>query len=578
MKHETQARSADTLRGTLLCAAIVLSAVAYSFRLTSFLHAKEAVLALFLVVMAVIVALRGNVSIEGFRAFSPLWAYLILSGIASLVVFPARVLSDTVVELVRCGILLTVTACVYGVLHERPWRERVTGALLGSMALVAVLGLLQYAGVLSFLFPAFPAYGQRVYSVFGNQDLFGGYLAIGIPLAVRRTLTRAPFRPSDLVLVAILLAGLMISGSRSAWLAMAAGVLVSIPHRHVTRPGVAALGGTCALIILMAVWLAPEATYRRVVTTFSPEDQGGRLRLWFWDGTLRMIRDAPIVGMGLGNYAYWSPRYLGDALHAPGGRNLAHNELHTEHAHSEPLQILAETGLVGTCCWVWMLMRALRCRGPEWGGLTALLVFSLFNAGFHSAPHALAGLLLVGMLSADGYPPTRLAKSPLAAYGFAGCALLMAAFFVWAVLIPSCRLRTAEDLHLAGKDCLGQYQKVIRYPWPNARGHEEYAIALLHAGRSELAYHEFQRALEGLDTGSVYLGLATLARSCGDEPRRQQWIDACFHRWPSSPMLWELIFRESPPHEQARVREEASQWNVSLAARGESRDCTPSSF
>jgi len=458
-------------------------------------------------------------------------------------------------------------AGAYDLLGEDVWRKRILDALLCSTVLVAALGVLQYAGLLPGLFPTFEDYGQRVYSVFGNQDLYGGYLAIGIPLLVRRFLTRTRLDTVALLGIVVLLAGLLISGSRSAWLAVAVGVLIAIPYRHVTRLGTAMLGGVCMTIVVLTVWLAPAATSHRFAMTLGPEDHGGRLRLWFWDGTLRMVRDAPIAGQGLGNYGYWSPRYLGEALHAPGGHTHAHNELHTVRAHCEPLEILAEAGLIGSCCWLWMLVRLIRCRGPEWGGLAALLTFSLFNAAFHSAPHALAGLLLAGMLLAQrgtAVGAEAPGESLDAAYGLAALTIMMSAFFMWAVLLPSYWLQAAEDRYLAGKPCLPQYERVVEHPWPNARAREEYGVALSEAGRLEEAYYQFERALDGRDTGSLYLALGALAQSLGDHRRARQWLDACFYRWPSSAALWEVRFQGSPPHERKHIRERAARWGVML--------------
>jgi len=567
MTREHTGPATDRWRGALICLVVVLCPVAYSFRLTSFLHAKEAVLCLGLCAVAAVVVVRGRLSVAGCTAFLPLWVFLGLAAVLHLGVFPARVPAAVIAEIARYGALLIAAAFAYDLLREGPWRDRIVNALVASTVVVALLGLLQYAGLVPFLFPRIEAYGQRVYSVFGNQDLYGGYLAIGMPLLVRRFLTRGRLHGVTLLGIAVLLAGLLISGSRAAWLATAVGVLVAMPRERVSRTGLVMLASACLGIVVLTVLVAPDATAHRLVRTFGPEDAGGRLRLWFWDGTLRMVGDAPVAGKGLGNYAYWSPQYLGDALHAPGGHAHAHNDVHTIHAHSDPLEVLAETGMLGALCWLWMLVRVLRRRGPEWGGLAALTVFALFNATLSSAPHALAGLLLAGMLLArhDARPT---ADNRVAAYGLAAASVALSGFFFGAVLLPSYRLQAAQDRHVAGRPCLAQYERVVGHPWPNARAREQYGVALAEAGRFDAARRQLERALDGRDTGSVYLALALVAQRQGDRAAARRWLDATLHRWPSNATLWEQLFLAGPDRRRARIRTRAARWGILVDAQG----------
>jgi tetratricopeptide (TPR) repeat protein len=287
-----------------------------------------------------------------------------------------------------------------------------------------------------------------------------------------------------------------------------------------------------------------------------------------------MVGDAPVLGQGLGAYGYWSPRYLAEALHAPGGEQHMHNNLHAAHAHSEPLEILAETGSVGLLCCLWMLARLTRCRGPEWGALCALLVFGLFNAPFRSAPHALAGLLLASALmarrescgeaAADSKgadaPVSPVKRSCRAAALVAVFTLGTAAFRAWAELAPSVWLRSAQDAHLEGRPSLRLYERVLRHPWPNAEAHEDYAIALDDAGRTAEAYRQFQRALNGLDTGRIYWALGKLAAELGHENEARVRLQECVFRWPAWKEGWALLLTLSPEVARPALLERAARW------------------
>lgn len=557
----------DRWRGWVICAAAVFCALVYSFRLTSFLHAKEAVLAVCLTLMGLLVAVRGALSWQGYHAFFPLWLVLAFSTAVHLLWPSARAPADTITEIVRWAVLLLIAALSYDLLSDDLWRRRVRGAFVLSAVVAALLGLFQYAGLLPFMFPAFGSGTQPTYSVFGNQGLFGGYLAMALPFLVRPFLVAATVNLPALSGAVVVISGLLISGCRSAWLAAITGVALAFPYKTFRWRRVIAVALVVVGLTVCIGLAAPEITVGRVTRMWTENDQGVRLRLWFWDGTLGMIRDHPLIGVGLGNYAYWSPQYLGEALWGPGGERHACNTVHTLHADSEPLELLAETGPVGIALVVWMLLRLAHARGVEWGGLGAFLVFSLFNAGFHSAPHGLMALLFAGMLSARreyGATPEVASVHPGAtrstALTFATLSIAAGFFAVWAVVWPSYRLRAAMNLHQAGQDPLNAYEQVLRHPWPNAKAHEKYAIALFEADRLDAAREQFLRARAGLDTGDVYLGLGALALRANDDVAARYWLRMCLLRWPFHANAWTLLLSATPPEERQETRRLARRW------------------
>lgn len=551
-----------------LCVTIVLCAVAYSFQLTSFLHAKEAVLSAGTVVLALLALARGGISYYGVGAFLPLWGMLLFS----VVLGTARVAPREVEEALRIGTLLLAAALSFDMLAYPSPRVRVIRALILSGGVVAALGLAQYVNLLPTFFPWFAGYDQRMYSVFGNQDLFGGYLAIAFALL----LTELDERDEDRrgiglwplwfvgILTVLFLTGLLLSGSRSAWLAAFAGGVAAFPWKQISGSrALRFLALAVTVIVVVATPLWPHLD-ERVAHTFSNEDVGGRARLWFWDGAARMIRDFPVLGVGLGNFAYWSPRYLGEALNAPGGEMHYHNELVTTEAHSEFLHYLAETGAAGAVFGLWMLARLAGKRGAAWGGLAALLVFSLFNAAWHSAPHALAGLLLAGTLLHPKQWDWRKQEAgrPVNGVVFFLLSILFAAGAVWCTLFPSYLQCRAEAVHCAGGDPLPLYERVFAHRWPNAECREEYGMALLDRDRPADAYVQLQLALEGIDTGRVYLLLGYAAERLGHMEDARAWFARCLARWPSNHEAWSHLMALSPPEDWDRLMEHSKRWSI----------------
>ncbi|HPO17270.1 MAG TPA: O-antigen ligase family protein [Candidatus Hydrogenedentes bacterium] len=565
---ETFQDRVERARLGLLCAIIILCAAAYSFHLTSFLHAKEAVLSLGVVVLAGLALARGGISYYGVGAFLPLWCMLLLS----VALATAHVASREVEEALRIGTLLLASALSFDMLAYPSSRVRVLRALILSGALVAALGLVQYANLLPTFFPRFPGYNQRMYSVFGNQDLFGGYLAMAFALLMTELEERdGAHRGIGLwplwfvgVLTALFLTGLLLSGSRSAWLAAFVGAAAAFPWKRISGSRTLRfLVLAVTVIVVVATPLWPHLK-ERVAQTFSSGDVGGRARLWFWDGAMRMIHDFPVSGVGLGNFAYWSPRYLGEALNAPGGETHYFNELVTTEAHSELLHYVAETGVVGAVFGLWMLARLARKRDGAWGGLVALLVFSLFNAAWHSAPHALAGLLLAGTLLHPKQWDWRKQEAgrPVNGAVFLLLSIVFAAGAAWCTFFPSYLQCRAEAVHCAGGDPLPLYERVFAHRWPNAECREEYGMALLDRNRPADAYIQLQLALEGVDTGRAHLLLGLAAERLGQMEDARVWFSQCLARWPSNYEAWSHLMALSPPEDWDRLIEHSRRWNI----------------
>ena len=575
--------------GRCVCVTLVFSATIYSFQLTSFLIAKELVVCVGLIALVGFSRHAVASQYSACKLYLPLW-------IALAVALCLGIFQDAA-QAVRCEdalrfaswLLFATLACPF--LALPCWRDRFITSLIGSASVVAFLGLLQYGYFVPELFPVFSGYGQRVYSVFGNQDLFGGYLALVAPLVLARFLSTSSsirsrakagsVRAACIALLLLLLWGIFLSRSRSAWLACFVGFIVVMwevnGHKEGEGGELRKLGPYWAgiLAILLVVFLlAWPGTRERILGSFGQFDVGGRGRLWYWDGTFRMIASAPWLGVGLGAYGYWSPKYLGGALHAPSGEKHYHNELHTVHAHSEPLEIMAETGVLGILLWGWFLVRFLRTvrlgvsrrssRG-EYGALAALGVFSCFNAAFHSAPHALAGLLLVGVLfSARGdFGESKDAVKGVLGWVFlVGASIFLVILWWWTVLVPSYLLGAAEDVHVAGRNPVLHYERLFAHGWPNAKGREEWGMALLDMGNPEEAYTQLQRALPGRDTGRLYLLLGVAASQTGRNYAARAWLEECLVRWPTNGEAYALLFALTEAGERDEIARHGARWKL----------------
>ncbi|MCC6696062.1 MAG: O-antigen ligase family protein [Candidatus Hydrogenedentes bacterium] len=547
----------------VLCTAIVAGAVAYSSHLTSFLHAKEAVLAAGAGVLGVLYLKRGRVPRGSFWLVGPFGVSLIwglIPGIFGSVPLGA----SNLVECLRWVILLLFAVCAFPILCSEERRQAVHRAIVGSAVIVGILATLQYGRLMPHFFPDYGGTAQRIYSVFGNAGLLGGYLAIAFPLALHDAFKPGRTGRIALVALAIIAGALLLSGARSAWLAAAAGAAFILVSARPARGRLIAMGVVAVAFVTILCLIAPEETVERLISMFRSVDPGRSLREWFWLGTWRMVEDSPLTGVGLGNYGAFSARYLGEVLWEPGGDRLAHNLLHTDHAHCDVLELLAELGVIGVIPLVLWWGRLIRCRGPEWGGLLSLAVFSLAYYPFYSAPHAILGLLLAGCLLgrapklAEGCSATRSSRLLSRTLGIG--ALLVLPLVLWMVVLPSYLLRTAESSHLKGEDSTVAYERVVALRFTPSETHEMYGLALLDAGRFEDARDAFRTACKEMDSGGAYLGLAASLLMTGDSVGARDAVEQSLRRWPSSFEAWALLLKASPPHKRADIVLRARVW------------------
>lgn len=546
----------------VIAATIVLSSVTFSFQFSSFLHPKEIVLSLGLLALACLAQRPGP---GQWTLLLPLW---LLLGLGVPQVFLAQVPAYVVEEMARYATLLFLaTLAIPWLTQPRP-TVHLLHCILAASVVVALLGLVQFFKVLPGLFPVFPAYTQPAYSVFGNQDLFGCYCALGLILVWNVSVGEkwpGITHAVRLLLWLILLAALAVSGSRTAWLAACVGSLQLLfaQPRRVYRPLLFLYAfAAIALLLLMHPSLQ---TLRRITATFSTGDTGARIRFWIWDGALRMFLDFPLFGTGWGNFQYWSPLYLGHALNSSYGYRHLSNELLATHAHSEPLNILAEGGILGALLLGWLCARLLFPRRyltfPHLrvvaAALMVLLVFSLFNDVWHSAPHAFAGLLLVGALLAPQYRPEPALKRSL---WLPIAASLLLALNTWVTYLPSFLVAKAEAAHVNHENALPLYTRAVAYPWPQPRVHEQFALALLEKRRHREAALQVEQALKGHDSGQIYLykGLAALAMK--DEPTARQAFAACLYRFPRHTGVWRRLNTITAPEARAPLEAHRQRW------------------
>lgn len=510
---------------------LAFAPVCWSFELLSFQHAKEGAYGLLLLFLALVTG-AGHRMGAGVAFFAPLCLLLLSMIAAALLVVPLPAPTHAAEAALRFGLLLLLAIWLYPLFRFEVFRRQAARALMLSGVLVSLLALGQFFGILHPFFPDFPHYDQAIYSVFGNQDDLGGYLAILLVFGGSAWI-QARWRGRRVVPVLALFGiVLLLSGSRSAWLAAALGCLVAVAHMGPTKRQLAIAGGAGAGALLVGLALHGPYLIQRLGQSFSAGDTGWQARLWIWDASWAMIPEqGGWLGVGLGQYPSWSNLYGGQVVAHRLDEGPYYNELLIEHAHSEYLEWIAEGGLPALLCGALMLLRLVRHCRPEWPALATLLIFAVFNSPFHSAPHAMAGLLITGM-AAHGRSVRWPALPAPGLWGCRGLSVLLVAGVFAAIVTPSFLVRQAEQQHLEGVDPLAAYERVASWGWPHGEGRYSHAVAL----RERRAYAEAAAQLEAaagmVETGRRYKLLGDLYAAMGQMDAAENAYRECLRRWP----------------------------------------------
>ena len=439
-------------------------------------------------------------------------------------------------HLARVLLLLTIVVLFLADVEEDARNSRVTTMLLIASVPVMFLAWVQYFEIAPGLFPAVPGYDQRIYSVFGNQNLLGGFIAISIPAALHHAIRAPRHRVLLLAYLGFASATCILTGSRTAWLAAILGIVaIIVPNRLNRTTSISLITVTTIGALMFAAF--PEATVERMRQSFSDADEGWHLRLWIWAAAVDLTRTHGLLGLGPGGFTNASPEALGKVLNDPGGVLYHSNTIPTWYAHSTPLDLLLDYGLAGgILCVAWVVCLAQGRNSTLFGSAIAFSVYALFNSVIPSAPHVIAGLLIFAC--AKPYRAQhQIQINPFAMVSFAMILIAALACFLFT---PDWQLSKARRTFADAPQndyALQLYARATQNPFALPETHLEYAI-LVQPDDAELALAHLKSAARSLDTGEAHLMLSYTYEAKGDLSIALDHARLATYRWPRERSAW----------------------------------------
>ncbi|WDV45260.1 O-antigen ligase family protein [Clostridiaceae bacterium M8S5] len=171
----------------------------------------------------------------------------------------------------------------------------------------------------------------RVYSVFGNPNIFAEYLIMAMPFSValfwssKRLIKKAMFLGTTLILVLTL----VLTSSRGGWVGFAFGMVV-----FVVLVDKRLLLGAIP-VGLVTIFLMPASIINRIMSIANLSDSSTTTRFKIWDITLDMLRDYWAQGVGFG-YMPFKKTFVTYI-----------RTMNVFHAHNTYLETFAEMGIFG---------------------------------------------------------------------------------------------------------------------------------------------------------------------------------------------------------------------------------------
>lgn len=299
--------------------------------------------------------------------------------------------------------------------------ERFLVYLSGTVSVLALslslIGLAQYFGL---AFTAIPG-NFIIYATMANKNLLASYLLLAMPFVwygilffggKGRSMAMLAYLAAVLVVAIIHARTTWIAGSMLLALLALIGILIrrnyitiAAEARKILLRRLTQVLGATTVPLLLAVLIyyghtIKDAEINQAITAAGVGVSSVGERLQLWEKTLEMIRDHPLLGVGIGSWKIFIPAYGSDGLRSAGGA------VNFVRPHNDFLWILAESGpaaLLGFLA-IFSLAGYYAWRLLSRSGQPAIQITALLFAG------GIAAYLIISLAS---FPRERIAHTAL---------------------------------------------------------------------------------------------------------------------------------------------------------------------
>jgi len=307
-------------------------------------------------------------------------------------------------------------------------RNRVFWSLVAVCLISSTYAVCQFYNI-EFKFWARQGGRGNIFSTFGNPNRYSGFVGGVLPAMIGYFLISRGIRKYILgYIIPLTYTGMMMTFTRGALMGLGVSLIVMLLllvrfyglnffKRYRYR-----------LLYLIAIFVVITGIFstenpinvshltvaQRAASAAAGKETSVRQRIMIWRIGLLMFKDHPIIGQGIGTFKYHYLNYQGKFFENPANKNLINLAVWAREAHNEYVQILAETGILGFLCWMWLLFTFFRGRYisfkeerekedyllPHLGltmGALVILVHATVSFPLHIIPNGILLFLLMGL-------------------------------------------------------------------------------------------------------------------------------------------------------------------------------------
>lgn len=286
----------------------------------------------------------------------------------------------------------------------------------GITAVLALFSILKVAGGGDF--------GAQLYEIkatFSHKNLLSSALMLSFPFALMGSVVLSGFwKKASLPLIFLMIIEMFVLRTRGVWVGMFVAAsstgAVYLIFKNATRLKaklpVKYIGIGVALAVVIVAALAALPVEKTGILNRSTLDQ----RLAFWDNTMEMIGEHPVLGVGAGNWKINFPKY--GLVSAEGERytpdaSTFQGVTHIQRPHNDFLWVWAESGPIGLLAYLAIFASALVAllvnlkSVPDrtdlainlalFFGVIAYLTFSFSDFPMERTPHSILVMALLAL-------------------------------------------------------------------------------------------------------------------------------------------------------------------------------------
>ena len=325
-------------------------------------------------------------------------------------------------QLVFLSVLFSVLLAVQ---REESQVLKLCKTMMWVSILQGLAGILQYYDI---AFTEVPGANAKPYGLMANRNLFGSAQAFLLPFVIY-VLYRAakPWKYISGIAISIIIVSLLLSQTRSAWLAAIAIIIVSLLLVLIFSPAnrkkwmIATVAGAAGIALLGFLLIASDSEgelkasiTQRTQTLLQQSTDSSHIaenvneRVRIWKKTIQLVKDYPLRGTGPGNWKLAIPFYGTEGLAWASGK------YSPDRPHNVYLQVAAETGIPGAVLYfgMWLLIAVAGIKviikpGSEQqrilvalmlAGLAAVACDGMFSFPTERIEHSLYMLLMGGII------------------------------------------------------------------------------------------------------------------------------------------------------------------------------------